>query len=511
MRREIAYEGYLDGLNDKTVFGWCYKKDEPDRSINLDIYIDAIRVASIAASEFREDLLKAGKGNGKHSFAYNVENYLKDDNKPHIIGVRVSGKDIELSSSPMLISDKRQIAEKCYFPWNNLYIMASGDVHTCQCPSWLASMSYSIGNINEQSYKELWNGTKIRQYREAFLEGNHKKFCRVHICPYLNGATVQESPSIRVLNAINNRKTELDFAPSKLVYDISDGCNLRCTICREDVKVVNRKAVQDAVNNIKQIASSGDLQSITTSGAGEIFLFDEFVDLLRSDFFSSRGITINLITNLTVFTPKIWEEIRHNTITLSISVDGATKETYESIRRGSKWENVFKKLLYISDALGKGEIKTVNLACVITSGNAHEVDKIIELNDRLGFDLIFLSHRGRLPAKWDNIFETCNMEKLDMVYDLISKVDGFNMPRVSLASCGVLENRKYREFSSRMEMAKYQVREYNDEEIATHIVQECLNDINNGIIEVQQSQLTAYKNVIERFSGRPNSEKLFDK
>ena len=252
MRREIVYEGYVDRFEEKTLFGWCYKKDEPNKSIQLDIYINDTLIKSITSSEFREDLLKAGIGNGKNSFKYNVANYIDQDDQNYIINVKVSGTDIDLTFSPILVKNNQQITHKCYFPWNNLYIRESGDVHTCHCPSWLGSLSYSIGNINKQSYDELWNGPKIRQYREAFLKDNHKKFCRVHICPYLNGTLEQESPSINVLKAISNQNTYLDFDPTTLVYDINEGCNLKCTICRENIKVVNKKAVQDAVNNMKK-------------------------------------------------------------------------------------------------------------------------------------------------------------------------------------------------------------------------------------------------------------------
>ena len=497
MRRETAYEGCVDGLEEKTLLGWCYKKDEPNKSIQLDIYINDTRIKSITASEFSEVLLKAGIGNGKCSFKYNVANYIDQDD--YIINVKVSGTDIDLTHSPILVKNNQQITNKCYFPWNNLHIRASGDVDTCPCPSWLGSINYSIGNINKQSYDELWNGSKIRQYREAFLKDNHKKFCRMHICPYLSGTARQNSPTIGVLKAISNQNTYLDFDPTTLVHDIDEGCNLKCTICRENIKVVNKKAVHDAVSIMKRIASGGNLQSITTSGAGETFLFDEFVDLLRSDFLSSRGITLILMTNLTIFTPKLWKEIRHNDIVFSVSVDGATKETYESIRKDAQWESVYKQLLYLSNLLDKGEINTVNLAYVITLGNAHEVDKIIELAKKLGFTLTFLSHRGRLPTKWDNIFETCNIEKLDMIYNLIEKAGGFNMPKLFLTSCGMIKNREYRQFGYRMEMAEYQIREYGDKEMAKHIVQECFSDINDGIIAVQQSQLNNYRDFISGF------------
>ncbi|MBI4772742.1 MAG: SPASM domain-containing protein [Deltaproteobacteria bacterium] len=504
MTKESAYEGYLDGLKDRTLYGWCYKPSEPTVPVAVDLFVDNMLVTRVPSYEYREDLLKAGKGDGRHSFHYDMSNCVPDDDAIHMISTRVSGTDVELSESPILVRNSDQISIRCYFPWNNLYIGTSGQVHTCQCPSWLGSPNYSIGDIKKQSYDQLWNGPKIRRYREAFIKDNHKKFCRESICPYLNGTDRQIPPGLEVIRAINNRRMELDFGASDLVYDVNDGCNLRCIMCRKDIKPVDKQAVHDAVVNIREIALAGHLQSITVSGAGEVFLFDEFIDLLRSDFFSSHGITVNLISNLTLFTPKIWDEIKHNKIVLSVSVDGATKQTYESIRRGSKWENVHKKLVYVADLLNKGEIEVVNLGCVITSKNAHEIDKVIELVKELGFNLMFLSHRGRLPTKWDNIFESCDIEKLDMVHDLIEGCGGFDINRINLGSCGILKDRKYRQFSYRMEMADYQMRMYGDVEMANRIVQECVNDINDGVIEVDQSQLSGYAKFLDTrsYSGK---------
>ena len=498
------YEGYVDGFRDNTLFGWCYRRDQPDVPLTLDIHIDGGFVGTVNAALFREDLLKAGKGNGKHSFRFPLPDRLARSDTAHAVNVTVAENGFELTSSPVLLKNGAPVLAKCYFPWTNLSVNAYGEVNTCSCPSWLGSTKFSIGNINERAYDEIWNGPRMRRYREAFLNDDHKKFCRVHICPYLTGTIRQAAPGTEVLMAMTRQDLELDFGPSQLIYDINDGCNLRCIMCRNEVRPVDKEIVHKAVENIKTIASQGSLKSITTSGSGEIFMFEEFVDLMRSDFLSSRGIALNLISNLTLFTPKLWDEIKHNYInSLSVSVDAATKETYESVRRGSKWENIHKKLLYVSELAKNGEIAKVSSGYVVTTKNAHEVDKMIQFITGLGFNLFFLSHRGRLPTKMDNIFETCNIGMLDMVYDRIERCGGFDTSLVNFGSCGILRDRAYREAGYRLEMAQYQMTQYGDVDMAKQIARGCLQDIEAGMIRSDEAQLTECRRFIEMESPTP--------
>lgn len=50
---------------------------------------------------------------------------------------------------------------RCSLPWVYAEISASGDVTPCH-----TFYDYSIGNINQQSLKEIWNGHKIKEIRE---------------------------------------------------------------------------------------------------------------------------------------------------------------------------------------------------------------------------------------------------------------------------------------------------------------------------------------------------------
>lgn len=62
---------------------------------------------------------------------------------------------------------------ECTLPWTSIYVSVSGDVHTC-CMS-----ARVFGNLEEQSFAEIWNGAPFRDYREAILQRSFPGECSV--------------------------------------------------------------------------------------------------------------------------------------------------------------------------------------------------------------------------------------------------------------------------------------------------------------------------------------------
>jgi len=97
------YEGYLDRTDGEFISGWTYDKSRPEMPIEVEIYDGDHPLTTAIAATFRQDLLAAGKGNGKHSFNVPVPTWLKDG-KPHSIQVKVAGTDSYLKNSPKELS-----------------------------------------------------------------------------------------------------------------------------------------------------------------------------------------------------------------------------------------------------------------------------------------------------------------------------------------------------------------------------------------------------------------------
>ncbi|MFY9557770.1 MAG: hypothetical protein WAV20_03785 [Blastocatellia bacterium] len=93
------YLGYHDITDCDSIIGWAWDSNRPNDPIQVEIYDGGILVATVTADEFRQDLVAAQKGNGKHGFIYIVPPRLKDG-KPHSIRVKYAGTSMDLFNTP---------------------------------------------------------------------------------------------------------------------------------------------------------------------------------------------------------------------------------------------------------------------------------------------------------------------------------------------------------------------------------------------------------------------------
>lgn len=71
----------------------------------------------------------------------------------------------------------------CSEPWTGIFsIRTNGDVVCCPCYA-----KVHIGNIEQSSLHEIWNGERIRRMREAFARGELPPECENQICPVVVG------------------------------------------------------------------------------------------------------------------------------------------------------------------------------------------------------------------------------------------------------------------------------------------------------------------------------------
>jgi MoaA/NifB/PqqE/SkfB family radical SAM enzyme len=75
---------------------------------------------------------------------------------------------------------------------------------------------------------------------------------------------------------------------------------------------------------------------------------------------------------------------------LGVSIDGATKETYEKLRLGGKWEKILEGLECMAEQKQKHGFRFI-LHFVVQKDNYHEMEKIIDLGERYGADRVWLN------------------------------------------------------------------------------------------------------------------------
>ncbi|MFD1139520.1 putative Ig domain-containing protein [Larkinella insperata] len=93
------YDGHLYGADCETFRGWVWNRDKVNTPVAVEILDGSAVIATILADGFRQDLLNAGKGNGKHAFTFPIPDWMKDG-RSHPLSARVAGGSFLLKGSP---------------------------------------------------------------------------------------------------------------------------------------------------------------------------------------------------------------------------------------------------------------------------------------------------------------------------------------------------------------------------------------------------------------------------
>jgi hypothetical protein len=100
-------KSHFELVNATAISGWVWNSDRPDAPVTVDIYDGDRLLASVPADEFRQDLVDAKMGNGRHGFSCPTPAAIKDG-KPHTIRVLISETKAELGGSPLTFAGSGQ-------------------------------------------------------------------------------------------------------------------------------------------------------------------------------------------------------------------------------------------------------------------------------------------------------------------------------------------------------------------------------------------------------------------
>ncbi len=94
--------GMVERADCEEISGWVWRKHEPDAEVNVDLSDGKNYLMTVAANQFRQDLVDAGYGNGRHGFRIATPPQLKDG-RSHVIYARMAGTRRNLAKTPRVI------------------------------------------------------------------------------------------------------------------------------------------------------------------------------------------------------------------------------------------------------------------------------------------------------------------------------------------------------------------------------------------------------------------------
>jgi endo-1,4-beta-xylanase len=285
---------------------------------------------------------------------------------------------------------------RCTRPWTGFEVEHDGSVKAC-CMSHV-----TCGNANKQSIEEIWNGPVFRDFRRKMIRGDLDSVCRSD-CPRLHGELDETPPQPKDsrfeanyrlnVEEIANGAVELKSRPRFWKVTHSTLCNLDCIMCyqdRKDLRNLPESFYAQLANHYQSV------QNIQIIG-GEPFVIRQLRGLL-GDFPRDRfpDASFAIVTNGTVYDEGSMDLVRAvNMSWMSVSLDAATAETYERIRkRGTFTKTLAGLQAWV--ALGCECSFQVLASFTVMKENIHEIPDFVALVIELGTDCLFGRVRDKL-------------------------------------------------------------------------------------------------------------------
>ncbi len=173
-------------------------------------------------------------------------------------------------------------------------------------------------------------------------------------------------------------------------------CNLRCPMCMQYIDGTTVTGQHMPFEVYQRIADQlfPHVQRVCWSVAGEPTLAPDFEKFL--DVAGRYPIKSEVVTNATLLhrgnvLPKLMETLE----LFQVSLDGATRETYERIRVGGKWDKTIANLRAFQRARMRkpaSERPRFYLIFVLMESNVHELPLFVDLAKALGADRVESNH-----------------------------------------------------------------------------------------------------------------------
>ena len=201
------------------------------------------------------------------------------------------------------------------------------------------------------------------------------------------------------------------YLPVTMDIEPTTGCNFRCTMCQVSSPDFHSKNMELETFQ-KVIRENKQLIKIKLQGMGEPLVNKHLFDMIR--FAKEYGIGTEIISNGSLLNEKNINFLLDNKLSkLTVSIDGATKKTFENIRIKNNFDIVIKNAKLFSKLIRKKLFRPEFSAwCTVQKENFDEVEEIAVLCKEIGFDnLTFQVHlTGWGKEEWNKINENKKIE-----------------------------------------------------------------------------------------------------
>ena len=281
---------------------------------------------------------------------------------------------------------KKTFRSGCYAPFVSVYFTTSGDVIAC-----CKNQTFVLGNVSRQRLTDIWRGAQISTLRKALANYRFESGCEFCEWQVRGGAYESAYPWVFEEFPVSSMEPEW---PAMIEFAGSNTCNFECIMCYGELSSSIR-ARRDRLPPLPKAYSEEFFQDLrkflphlkrAKFFGGEPFLSHECFriwDLMITD---GLSIPCHITTNGSQYNPKVERVLEALPISLSISIDGVTKETLEKIRVNADYERLIANLHRFRDYTRRRKTY-LGLSYCLMRQNWHEFGEFLLFADGLGCEV----------------------------------------------------------------------------------------------------------------------------
>ncbi len=265
----------------------------------------------------------------------------------------------------------------CYAPFVSLYFDTLGNVRAC-----CQNDEFPLGSVRESTLDEIWRGARAEQLRGALRRYRLSEGCR--FCDW----QIRQGTGARAhARAFDEFAAAEPLAwPVQMEFSLSNTCNLQCRMChgqwsslirsrREKLpplpKAYDEPFFRDLAKYLPHLKKAKFF-------GGEPLLAAESLRVLEMLIHQGLTTPTAVNTNATVWNAAVERVLDRLPVSLIVSLDGMTPATFESIRVGARFAEVWANFERFH-AYCRARGTSISLTHCLMRPNVHEFADLLLL------------------------------------------------------------------------------------------------------------------------------------
>jgi len=339
--------------------------------------------------------------------SWQIEELLKEkqliEGEDYVFSSKILYNPVEMLKDVFFSEDGYNFA--CNTMLNHLEIGGSGATRLC-CTAFVKA---DCMNFLRDDFEEHWAGRRSIMHRILALSTQNRSyvFCDHTMCPLFDGRKNIGASSLEIENAEYH-----DISPHPRVINLGfdKSCNLACESCRKHIMISNGKekmlADKIAEKAVYQLLPHAEF--IIMAGNGEVLLSHSYRRVWE-DKAATHAKYFRILSNGLLFNSDIWAKFRYgkenSKILLTVSIDAASKKTYEEVRKYGDFEQLRKNMAFAGSLRRCGKLSYFRMNFVVQKKNMHEMKAFAAWGKEVGADKVFFTKITNWGTYEHNFFQ----------------------------------------------------------------------------------------------------------